>query len=286
MKQRNLFSSCAGLLLAAALLAAAPAIKSGFITTSDGVRLHYLESGSGPGILFVPGWTMPADIWEHQIRHFAARWRVVAMDPRSQGESDKPTEGHYPERRAQDIKEVVDQLKLAPVVLVGWSMGVTESLTYVEQFGTATLRAVVLVDGSIADERKPEETAQMWQWLKAAQVNRKEFAAKFVRSMYSQPQPEAYYERITNASLRTPTNSAITLIANVERRGDWRPVLAKLDRPTLYVYAPRMKAQAAMLKAALPAARLELFAQAGHALFVDEAARFNRLLEEFLDAAR
>jgi microsomal epoxide hydrolase len=165
-------------------------------------------------------------------------------------------------------------------------IGGTESLTYVEQFGTATLRAVVLVDGSIADERKPEETAQMWQWLKAAQVSRREFAAKFVRSMYSQPQPEAYYERITNASLRTPTNSAITLIANVERRGDWRPVLAKLDRPTLYVYAPRMKAQAAMLKAALPAARLELFAQAGHALFVDEAARFNRLLEEFLDAAR
>jgi pimeloyl-ACP methyl ester carboxylesterase len=159
---------------------------------------------------------MPADIWEHQIRHFAARWRVVAMDPRSQGESDKPTEGHYPERRAQDIKEVVDQLKLAPVVLVGWSLGVTESLTYVEQFGASTLRAVVLVEG----------------------------------------------------------------------RGDWRPVLAKLDRPTLYVYAPRMKAQAAMLKAALPAARLELFAQAGHALFVDEAARFNRLLEEFLDAAR
>lgn len=32
--------------------------------TSDGVELHYLEAGSGPTLVFVPGWTMPADIWE------------------------------------------------------------------------------------------------------------------------------------------------------------------------------------------------------------------------------
>src|SRR5574341_603719 len=81
------------------------ATRSGFVTTGDGVRLHYRESGSGPAILFVPGWTMPAEIWEPQIEHFSKRWRVVAMDPRSQGESSQTTEGHYPERRAQDIKD-------------------------------------------------------------------------------------------------------------------------------------------------------------------------------------
>jgi len=263
------------------LRSGALAVKSGFVTTSDGVRLHYLESGSGPTILFVPGWTMPAEIWEPQIQHFAARYRVVAMDPRSQGASDKPTEGHYPERRAQDIKEMVDRLKLAPVVLVGWSLGVPESLTYVEQFGTATLRAVVLVDGPIA-WGQPEETARRLQWLKGVQANRREFAAKFVRSMYQKPQPEAYLEKIVAASLRTPTNSAVTLITSAMAPGDWRPVLPKLDRPVLYVGTPQRKAQAEMLKARLPAAHIELFEGCGHALFVDDAARFNRVLEEFL----
>jgi len=38
--------------------------KSGFFTTSDGVKLHYLEAGQGPAIVFVPGWTMPGWIWE------------------------------------------------------------------------------------------------------------------------------------------------------------------------------------------------------------------------------
>jgi len=274
------------ILLLVSVVSAAPAVRSGFVTTSDGVRLHYLESGRGPAILFVPGWTMPAEIWERQIQHFAARYRVVAMDPRSQGDSDKPTEGHYPERRAQDIKEVVEQLKLAPVVLVGWSLAVPESLTYVEQFGTAALRALVLVDGTIGADANPKETAQAWAWTKAMQVNRREFVEKFVRSMYQKPQPEAYLQKIVAASLKTPTNSAVALIANSLARGDWRGVLPKLDRPVLYVAAPRMKAQAEMLKVRLPAAWVELFEDCGHALFVDDAPRFNRVMEEFLVAAR
>jgi len=274
------------ILFSVGALSAAPPGKSGHITTSDGVRLHYLEAGSGPAILFVPGWTMPAEIWEPQLRHFAARYRVVAMDPRSQGASEKPAEGHYPERRAQDINEVVDQLKLAPVVLVGWSLAVSELLTYVEQYGTASLRALVLVDGSIAEEGKPEQAAQERQWLKALQVNRREFTAKFVRSMHRRPQPEAYYDRITEASLRTPTSSAVALIANAMWRGDWRTVLPKIDRPVLYLGTPRMKPQIELLKAGLPTARPEVFQDCGHALFVDDAPRFNRVVEEFLGGAR
>lgn len=269
--------------MASFLWSAAP-IKNGFVTTSDGVKLHYLESGSGPAILFVPGWTMPAEIWEAQIRHFAQRYRVVALDPRSQGESAQAVEGHYPERRARDIKEVVDQLGLSPVVLVGWSMGVSEALTYVDQFGTATLRALVLVDGNIGEDPNPLSAPGGWAWVRAMQLNRREFTEKFVRSMYKKPQPEAYYNRITAAALKTPTSTAVTLLANVFARGDWRPVLGKLDRPVLYTITPGLKAQAEMLKPQVPSARVEIFGDCGHALFVDDAARFNAVLEDFLRA--
>ena len=66
--------------------------QSRFFITSDGVRLHYLEAGprTGHTIVFVPGWTMPAWIWEPQISAFAQRYHVVAFDPRGQGESDVP----------------------------------------------------------------------------------------------------------------------------------------------------------------------------------------------------
>jgi microsomal epoxide hydrolase len=224
---------------------------------------------------------MPAEIWESQIRHFSSQYRVVAVDPRSQGESGKPTEGHYPERRARDYKELVEQLKLAPTVLVGWSLGVPEVLTYVQEFGTASLRGVVLVDGMIGSDPNPRWIAAVSGMLRNLQLDRTKFTEEFVRGMYRKPQPPEYLKRIIAASLKTSTNTAVTLMANLAV-GDWRPVLSKLDKPVLFVGSAAMKEQAASLQAKLPSARTEIFPEAGHALFVDEAERFNQLLESFL----
>ena len=194
-----------------------PARAGGFITTPDGIKIHYLEarppaaSSKGPTLLFVPGWTMPAWIWEQQIAHFAKTHRVVAMDPRSQGESSQTSEGHYPAARARDIKAVVDQLQLAPVVLVGWSMGVTEAAAYVDQFGTDTLAGLVLVDGWAGADYDPKVTPQMWQWAAGFQKNRQAQTEAFIHSMFKKPQSEEYLKRVTQASLRTPTNSAVAL---------------------------------------------------------------------------
>jgi non-heme chloroperoxidase len=75
-------------------------LRSVHFRTSDGVELHYLEAGTGATLVFVPGWTMPAEIWEPQLRHFAATYRVIALDPRGQGRSERPAYGYYPSRRA------------------------------------------------------------------------------------------------------------------------------------------------------------------------------------------
>src|SRR5438034_9967009 len=87
---------------------------------------------------------MPAWIWDPQFKYFADHFHVVALDPRSQGDSDKPTDGNSCERRAQDIRELLEHLKLDRVVLVGWSLGVPELLTYAEQFGGSRVRGYVL----------------------------------------------------------------------------------------------------------------------------------------------
>jgi hypothetical protein len=60
-------------------------MKDGFFTTTDGVKLHYLEAGSGSTLLFIPGWIRPAWLFERQIESFSQKHRVIALDPRSQG---------------------------------------------------------------------------------------------------------------------------------------------------------------------------------------------------------
>jgi non-heme chloroperoxidase len=279
-----------GIVLTVALAASAQSTpKSAFFTTSDGVRLHYLETGKGPAIVFIPGWTMPAWIWENQIAHFAPRYHVVAVDPRSQGESDKAADGNYPERRARDYKELIDHLKLNAPVLVGWSMGVHELLSYAEEFGPASAGGFVLVDGFLWDKPEPQMVQWIGKWMHAFQRERQKAADSFLRSMYHKPQSEDYLKRVTQASLATPTNTAATLIHNMMDREDWTPALAKLAEaktPVLGVYTGQEKKTVELLRAKLPAAQVVIFEDAGHALFVDDAQRFNTTLQQFVEGIR
>ena len=271
---------------AAALLSAFPApaadVHSGFFTTSDGVRLHYLETGSGPALFFEPGWTMPAEIWQSQIDYFSRTRHVVALDPRSQGQSQQTADGNYCDRRARDIKELVDHLNLAPVALVGWSMGVAETLCYVDQFGTSTLSALVLVDGGFGRDPDPAAKVMGWRRFEELQKDRRGFTEHFVRGMYFKPHPEEYLHGVVEAALKTPTNTAVLLAANALMKDDYRPILYRIDRPVLYTHRGANKAQGDVLRTYVPWARVEAFEDAGHALFVDDADRFNQLLDDFL----
>jgi non-heme chloroperoxidase len=272
--------------------AVSPEVHSLFVLAPDGVLIHYLEARPAtpagiaaparPAILFVPGWTMPADIWERQIDYFSSHDRVVAMDPRSQGGSTSTGEGLYPAARARDIKMVVDQLHLAPVVLVGWSLAVTEIASYVDQFGAADLAGIVLVDGFAGLDVTPDLAKQYLGFLDSLNKDRAKVTDSFVRSMFKKPQSEGYLQRIIRAALRTPTASAVTLFLSGFNT-DNRPALAKFNKPTLIVATSgNFLPLAQQMQKQIAGARLELFEDAGHALFVDDANRFNTLLAEFI----
>ncbi len=283
MKGRFLFAVV--LTLSAALAVAQDKQTSAFFTNSDSVRIHYIEAGSGRPIVLIPGWTMPAWIWQPQIDELSKHYRVIAVDPRSQGESDKPTFGHLPETRARDYKELVDHLQLKRPVLVAWSMGCGELMKYVEQFGTDNVAGLVLVDGLIWDKPSPELFTGLSGWMNFLQQDRQKQADGFVRTMFKKPQPEAYYKRLADASAQVPADTAVVLIYNMIAVKDFSPALAKVNRPLLFAYQPQTQATADLLKAKLgDNVRLERFDDAGHALFVDDAEKFNGVLETFMES--
>lgn len=255
------------------------------VPAADGAGLRVVSAGkiSKPGgVLLVPGWTMTAEIWRGQIDHLASRHRVVAMDPRGQGESDKVRDGLYPAARARDIRAVVEALSLEPVVLVGWSMGVPEVLSYVEQFGTSGVAALVLVDGIAGGDFDPVMTPAWLKWAASLQRQRRTMTEGFVASMFATPQPPEFLAALVETSLTTPTDSAMALFLGT-MFSDLRPVLPTLDRPTVLAVAPGpfMPVYQQMARA-IPGCRLEVFSDAGHALFVDRPQRFNALLDEVL----
>lgn len=262
--------------------------RSGHFTTSDGVQLHYLEAGSGPTLVFVPGWTMPAEIWEPQLRHFASTHRAIALDPRGHGSSEKPTHGYHPLRRSRDIGELLEHLGGEPAVVAAWSLGVPEAVVYAQEFGTDLIRAFVLVDWDIAGSEPIDEEGLAFIRSRVERVllDRPAYTRTFIASLYATAQPEAYLDRITEAALAMPDNAAALVTANVALFGplDLRPALHTVDRPMLFVFSSLDWARVAAEKARRdrPNDRVEVIVGTSHALFVDKAEEFNRLLKEFL----
>jgi non-heme chloroperoxidase len=258
--------------------------NSATFRTTDGVTLHYFDAGpeQAAAIVLIPGWTMPAEIFEPQINELSKRFHVIALDPRSQGDSEKTPEGNYLERHAQDINELLEHLKLANVVLLGWSNGVPDVLTFVDQNGTAKLRGIILVDGFL-DVSSPQMQKGLFGMLKSFQADRPKFTDTFVRSMYATKQTDDYLARIIQASLKTPTNTAVVEMFNVVGHGDFTPVLAKLDKPVLYICEPQLESQAKLLQSRLPTARVEIL-KVGHAIFVDDPGHFDKVVSDFMDS--
>ncbi len=225
---------------------------------------------------------MPAFIWEPQIEHIGRRHHAVALDPRGQGRSQITRTGYEPARRGRDINDLLDALgRIEPVVLVGWSLGVLDVLSYIDQFGDRRVAGLVLVDNSIGEGDTPPSGGPA-RFIPSLREARERTVRAFVRGMYATPQSPAYLESVTRAALRTPLNASISLLSYPRPREYWKQAVYATRKPVLYAIRPRFQYQGELLVQRHPNATMDVYEHAGHALFVDEAARFNLSLDDFL----
>src|SRR5882762_3821756 len=120
-------------------------IASKYLRTNDGVRLHYLEAGAGKTIVLVHGISQTAEQFKFQIEGLADRYRVIALDLRGHGESEKPNFGLKIHRLAQDLREALVATNADDVTLLGHSMGCSVIWAYWELFGADRLGKIVLI---------------------------------------------------------------------------------------------------------------------------------------------
>lgn len=75
------------------------------------LRLHYLEEGTGPPMLWLPGGNDCAALMLHAHRPLTERVRLICLDPRGQGESDAPTtaDDYAPAEHVADLEAVLER---------------------------------------------------------------------------------------------------------------------------------------------------------------------------------
>jgi len=113
-------------------------------------------------------------------------------------------------------------------------------------------------------------------------VSHAAYMRAFVAGMFHTYQSPAYLNRLTMATLRTPEYAARDLLAYPVPRSYWKAALLSTDIPVLYIVRPKLAGQAHNLLIDRPNTSIAIFAHAGHALFVDDATRFNALVANFL----
>src|ERR1700724_3471624 len=115
------------------------------ITTDDGVRLYYEETGSGTPIVFVHEFADDCRGFEPQIRYFSRRYRCVAYNARGYPPSDVPVEvAKYSQARARDdIRAVLDGLGIGKAHVVGISMGGFATLHFGMRYGDRARSLVI-----------------------------------------------------------------------------------------------------------------------------------------------
>src|SRR5512134_273657 len=95
------------------------------LKTDDGISLHYEEAGAGTPMVFVHEFAGDHRSWEPQVRYFSRRYRCITFNARGYPPSDVPADGErYSQDRARDdIRDVLDGLKIDRAHVVGLSMG-------------------------------------------------------------------------------------------------------------------------------------------------------------------
>lgn len=120
-------------------------------TTVNGIKLHYVEGGTGKPLICLPGWPQTWYSFQPVAMQLAKEYRVIIIDLRGMGTSEKPESGYDKKTMAADIHQLVLQLGFDKVSLMGHDIGGMVAMSFAFNFPEFTEKLIVL-DGSHPSE--------------------------------------------------------------------------------------------------------------------------------------
>ena len=241
----------AALLLAAACFAGnafSAGTTEGYFTTNDGTRLHYIAAGSGKPLVMIPGWSQTAAQFRDQLAGLSDRYRVIAIDMRGHGESDKPNHGYRIQRLSADVHEFLTANGLTNVTIAGHSMGCSVIWAYWEQYGKDRLAKLILIDqmpmitaNPVWSDKEKEDAGAILDKESLYSVTNAlagpegvKTTEGFITGMFTKQYPREEVAWVIQRNLKMPREYAARLLYD-HATNDWRDVIPLIDIPTLVV---------------------------------------------------
>ena len=275
------------------LTAAAPAKPQPKIRTRDGVELFHREWGNGRPVLFVHAWALSSAMWTYQIADLGQRgFRCIAFDRRGHGRSDVPNGGYDLDTLADDLADVIEQLDLRDVVLVGMSMGSNEILHYVGRHGTERISRIALLGPTTpfvlqtADNAYGAPQAYFEQNFAAWASDFPKWIEDNKLPFFTPETSVQMMEWVAGMMREVPIPVAIAT-SRALISTDLRPVLAKINRPVLILHGDKdvsapLEITGRRTAQGIKGAVLKVYPGGPHGLFVTHMKQVNADLLGFL----
>ncbi len=268
------------------------------IEGGGGLRLHVREWGNpqGPAILLIHGWSQNHLSWKYQFDSgLADEFRLVALDNRGHGMSEKPLEAeNYTDERlwADDVASVISALGLERPVLAGWSYGGYIISDYVRVHGEGAISGINYVAGAIMlndafDNIGPGFLENAPDACKDDLPTNIAGMRRFVRACTAEPMSEEDWEEALCYNMVVPPQVRGAMV--LSRRMDSDDVLSKMTVPVRVTHGVRdtvvLPSMGEHVLEVCPTAEASWYEGVGHAPFLEDPERFNRELADFIRRA-
>ena len=266
------------------------------IKGGGGVQLHVTETGNANGrpILFIHGFSQGGYAWSRQLNSDLANdYRLIAMDMRGHGESEKPRDSYGDSKAwADDVNAVIKALDLRDPILVGWSYGPLVILDYIRHYGENDIGGVNFVCGltKLGSDEATAVIAPAFLSLvpgffsEDENVNRSSLESLLRMCFVNQPSDDEISE-LVELAMQTPSHVRQALFSRAFDNDD---LMSTMKSPVLITHGaddaivtPSIVNQH---KRSMPHAEIHIMSNTGHAPFYEDAPAYNQRLREFCEA--
>lgn len=264
-----------------------------YVDVDSGVRLYVQDIGEGFPVVLVAGFGMDHEVWDRQVRVLATQHRVLCIDQRGHGRSDKPLDGYGIDRLAMDLRSALTQLDVRNCVLVGWSFGgqvafkvaadapdLVDALALVGSNAVRASRSADFPFGVVPEKLVPSLVSE-------EETDRLRARRSTISSGFARPPDEDTLRWLLNCSLRMPSWAAVACYRSMLYT-DLVELLPTLSMPVLQIVGsadPVHSAKGARwLNERLGAARLVEIDDCGHYPMIEAPDSFDAALLEFVSS--
>ncbi|HUI24671.1 MAG TPA: alpha/beta hydrolase [Candidatus Kryptonia bacterium] len=248
--------------------------------TRDGVRLCYDEAGKGSALLFVHGWCCDHTYFAPQFEHFRSAHRVVSVDLRGHGGSDKPRQDYTMAGFAEDLAWLCRELRIDKPVVIGHSMGGVIALALAERFPDVPAAIASLDSPILAPPATTEAVRPLIEALRGPDYRKAQrlFLADLLFGPADDPVRKT---RILDDMSSAPQHVMVSAFENIFAF-DHAKAAAACRVPWLALYATQPVSDLVQLRQACPQVVVGQTVGAGHFHQLEVPDQINAMLARFL----